>query len=66
MDSQQMYNNSWYPHSQSQRMPCYSPGMGNEYHFADDGDREPDSGIPYLSWRLNATDRPSLVHDYTR
>ncbi|KAI4327603.1 hypothetical protein L6164_020042 [Bauhinia variegata] len=66
MDSQQMYNNSWYPHSQNQKMPCYSPAMGNEFRFVDDSDRDSDNGIPFLSWRLNVTDRPSLVHDFTR
>ncbi|KAI6668660.1 hypothetical protein NL676_010772 [Syzygium grande] len=25
-----------------------------------------DGGISFLSWRLNVTDRPSLVHDFTR
>ncbi|KAK8497502.1 hypothetical protein V6N13_053251 [Hibiscus sabdariffa] len=32
----------------------------NEFKFIEDGD-------PFLSWRLNVTDRPtSLVHDFTR
>ncbi|MED6134406.1 hypothetical protein PIB30_036743 [Stylosanthes scabra] len=67
MESPQMYshhnsNSSWYPHSQSQKM-----GMGGEFRFVDDGDvRESENGIPFLSWRLNVTDRTSMVHDFTR
>ncbi|XP_054822880.1 GATA transcription factor 18-like [Prosopis cineraria] len=66
MESAPMYtgqhNTSWYAHSQSQKMQCISPGMGNEFRVSDDADR----GIPFLSWRLNVSDRPSLVHDFTR
>lgn len=55
-------------------MQCYAPSMnGNEFRFMDDHDmmtsHEPAdtaAGIPFLSWRLNVTDRPSLVHDFTR
>ncbi|XP_012070580.1 GATA transcription factor 18 isoform X2 [Jatropha curcas] len=54
-------NNSWV---QTQKMPCFSPA--NEFRFIEDSDRDSDSGIPFLSWRLNVTDRPSLVHDFTR
>ncbi|XVF59631.1 hypothetical protein PTKIN_Ptkin07bG0291300 [Pterospermum kingtungense] len=60
-------NNSWVHHSQSQnqKMPCYSPV--NEFRFIEDSDRDSDNGIPFLSWRLNVTDRPTnLVHDFTR
>ncbi|XP_028117499.1 GATA transcription factor 19 [Camellia sinensis] len=66
---QHMMNNSWVQqHSHSQKMPCFSPATtttGNEFSFIDD-DRDSDTGIPFLSWRLNVTDRPSLVHDFTR
>ncbi|XP_011003734.1 PREDICTED: GATA transcription factor 18 [Populus euphratica] len=56
-------NNSWV---QNQKMPCFSPS--NEFGFTEDNDRDSDTGnIPFLSWRLNVTDRPSqLVHDFTR
>ncbi|KAK8587089.1 hypothetical protein V6N13_086095 [Hibiscus sabdariffa] len=59
-------NSSWAHHQpQDQKMPCFSPL--NEFRFMDDSDRDSDTGIPYLSWRLNFTDRPtSLVHDFTR
>ncbi|KAE8655089.1 GATA transcription factor 16 [Hibiscus syriacus] len=60
-------NNSRVHHhqSQNQKMPCFSPL--NEFRFIEDSDRDSDTGIPYLSWRLNVTDRPtSLVHDFTR
>ncbi|MED6155666.1 hypothetical protein PIB30_007174 [Stylosanthes scabra] len=65
MESPQIYNSnssSWYPHSQSQKM-----AMGGEFRFVDDGDvRESENGIPFLSWRINVTDRTSMVHDFTR
>ena len=64
MESPQMYNNSWYGHSQDQKMPYVSPAMGDEFRYVDDADSE--NGISYLSWRVNVTDRPSLVHDFTR
>ncbi|KAI9113466.1 hypothetical protein K1719_015393 [Acacia pycnantha] len=67
MESQAMYghqDNYWYaqsPYSQGQVMPCYSPGM------MEDGNGDSDNGMAaFLSWRLNVTDRPSLVHDFTR
>lgn len=60
------HNNSWYAHSQNQKMPCYSPSIGNEFRFIEDNEQNSDTGIPFLSWRLNVTDRPSLVHDFTR
>ena len=60
------HNNSWYAHSQTQKMPCYSPAMGNEFRFIEDNEQNSDTGIPFLSWRLNVTDRPGLVHDFTR
>lgn len=63
MESQHMM---WGQHTQAQKMPCLSPPYGNEFRFIEDDDRESDSGIPFLSWRLNVTDRPSLVHDFTR
>ncbi|KAH7520023.1 GATA transcription factor 18 [Ziziphus jujuba] len=63
------HNNSWInPQSQNQKMPCYPPSIGNEFRFINGGDDnlESDTGISFLSWRLNVTDRPSLVHDFTR
>ncbi|KAL5754641.1 hypothetical protein ACOSP7_022861 [Xanthoceras sorbifolium] len=58
-------NNSWVHHTQTQKMPCYSPS--NEFRFIEDSDQNSgDAGIPFLSWRLNVADRPSLVHDFTR
>ncbi|XP_027362682.1 GATA transcription factor 19-like [Abrus precatorius] len=65
MESAQMYNSSWYAHSQSQKMQCFSPAMANEFRFVDDGDRDSDNGIPFLSWRLNVTEGMGLVHDLT-
>nr|GEV09960.1 GATA transcription factor 19-like [Tanacetum cinerariifolium] len=45
----------------------YSPAaaaVGNEFKFIDDVD---DIDSPFLSWRLNVTDRPAgLVHGFTR
>lgn len=72
MDSQHMINtsNSWvhhqYSQSTAQKIPCLSPSFGNEFRFMEDDDRDSETGIPFLSWRLNVTDRPSLVHDFTR
>ena len=41
----------------------YSPSA-NEFKFTDDVD---DIDSPFLSWRLNVTDRPAgLVHGFTR
>ena len=65
-DSQHMLNSSWVHHSQAQKMPYLSSAYGNEFRFIDDDDRDSDNGVPFLSWRLNVTDRPSLVHDFTR
>ncbi|GMI86405.1 GATA TRANSCRIPTION FACTOR 18, MONOPOLE, HANABA TANARU [Hibiscus trionum] len=46
-------NDSW------ASMQCFSSPV-NEIKFIEDGD-------PFLSWRLNVTDRPAnLVHDFTR
>ncbi|KAL6222409.1 hypothetical protein ACLB2K_005801 [Fragaria x ananassa] len=68
-------SHSWMNNSQAQKMHCYAPSMnGNEFRFMEDHDmmtsHEPAdataAGIPFLSWRLNVTDRPSLVHDFTR
>lgn len=58
------HNSSWVHHAQSQKMPCFSPA--NEFRFIEDSDQNSETGIPFLSWRLNVTDRPSLVHDFTR
>ncbi|XP_052196636.1 GATA transcription factor 18-like [Diospyros lotus] len=65
---QHMINNSWVQHPQSQKLPCFSPAIGgNEFRFIDDADCDGEGGgIPFLSWRINVTDRPSLVHDFTR
>lgn len=66
---------SWVPHQHSpattQKLPCLSPaGISNESMFIGNDDvrrSEPETGISFLSWRLNVTDhRPSLVHDFTR
>ncbi|CAL0331866.1 unnamed protein product [Lupinus luteus] len=68
VDSSQMYshhNNSWYAHSESQKMQYLSPAMGNEFLSMDDEDQNSDNGIPFLSWRLNVTDRTNFVHDFT-
>ncbi|KAL3527108.1 hypothetical protein ACH5RR_011764 [Cinchona calisaya] len=65
VDTQHMLNSSsWVHHSSqtAQKIPYY----GNEFRFIEDDDRDSDNGIPFLSWRLNVTDRPSLVHDFTR
>jgi hypothetical protein len=59
-------NNSWYVHPQNQKMQCFTPAMSNEFRFIDETDRDSENGIPFLSWRLNVTDRTSFVHDFTR
>ncbi|KAK4490605.1 hypothetical protein RD792_001292 [Penstemon davidsonii] len=55
---------------QPPKMPCYASNTyGNEFRFVEDQDnhRDSETGIPFLSWRFNVhTDRPSLVHDFTR
>ncbi|KAL1810131.1 hypothetical protein ACET3Z_027121 [Daucus carota] len=67
-----MDSNSWihhqYSQSSNQKIPCLSPtSFGNEFRFVDhEDDRDSETGIPFLSWRLNVTDRPGLVHDFTR
>ncbi|KAG4922225.1 hypothetical protein JHK86_051038 [Glycine max] len=44
-------------------MQCFSLGMGNEFRFVDNTDRDAaDNGISFLSWRLNVTGRASLFH----
>ncbi|KVI08834.1 hypothetical protein Ccrd_012797 [Cynara cardunculus var. scolymus] len=62
-----MNGNQWVNHHSqpNHKMPsCYSPAAAaNEYRFMDDVD---DRDSPFLSWRLNVTDRPGLVHDFTR
>ncbi|CAN4083280.1 unnamed protein product [Withania somnifera] len=70
---QHMINNTttWVHHHQPQKMPCFSSTTyGNEFRFIEDNDhhhRDSDAtGIPFLPWRLNVADRPSLVHDFTR
>ncbi|KAL0378138.1 UNVERIFIED_CONTAM: GATA transcription factor 18 [Sesamum radiatum] len=62
-------DNSWA--HQTQKTPCYSSAYGNEFRFVEEQDDHRDSsssdgGIPFLSWRFNVADRPSLVHDFTR
>ncbi|CAN6825316.1 hypothetical protein HID58_056695 [Brassica napus] len=66
------YNNNHYVspspwiHHQQHKVPYYSP-ENNEYSFVDDV-REVNhdaTANPFLSWRLNVTDRTSLVHDFT-
>ncbi|KAL3525383.1 hypothetical protein ACH5RR_013755 [Cinchona calisaya] len=74
VDSQHVQlSSSWVHQSQSQKIPPYLSSAyfnGNDHQFSlmedDDDDRESDNAIPFLSWRLNVTDRPSLVHDFTR
>ncbi|KAK4416576.1 GATA transcription factor 18 [Sesamum alatum] len=61
-------DNSW---AQPQKPPCYPSAYGNEFRYVDDQDdhhrdSSVDGGIPFLSWRFNVADRPSLVHDFTR
>ncbi|KAG8373698.1 hypothetical protein BUALT_Bualt11G0051700 [Buddleja alternifolia] len=66
VDTQQMMMNN-YTWGQPQRTPCYS--YGNEYRFMEDDvvdQRDSESNIPFMSWRFNVADRPSLVHDFTR
>ncbi|KAK9071413.1 hypothetical protein SSX86_009982 [Deinandra increscens subsp. villosa] len=61
-----MNSNQWANDNYSQsthKMPsCYSQaGSTSEFRFMDDVD---DRDSSFLSWRLNVTDRPGLVHDY--
>ncbi|KVH92356.1 Zinc finger, GATA-type [Cynara cardunculus var. scolymus] len=61
-------NHPWVHHTQAtNKLPsCYSPAAavkGNEFRFIDDVD---DRDSPFLSWRLNVTDRAGLVHGFTR
>ncbi|XP_010263645.1 PREDICTED: GATA transcription factor 19 [Nelumbo nucifera] len=68
MDPQHLMNHhhhSWAHHAQTQKVASISPALGNEFRFIEDDDRDSNTGIPFLSWRLNVPDRPSLVHDYT-
>ncbi|XP_044469623.1 GATA transcription factor 18-like isoform X2 [Mangifera indica] len=59
------HSSSWVHQSQTQKMPCFSPA--NEFRFIEDSEQNSETGVPFLSsWRLNVTDRPSLVHDFTR
>ncbi|KAG6412419.1 hypothetical protein SASPL_125097 [Salvia splendens] len=50
------------------KAPCY----GGEYRFMEDEGAVDHSemggggGVPFMSWRFNVTDRPGLVHDFTR
>ncbi|XP_057786013.1 GATA transcription factor 19-like [Salvia miltiorrhiza] len=70
VEAQYMMNGSWTP--SAQKAPCYSSGYGSEYRFMEDDaavdhrDSEMSGGVPFMSWRFNVTDRPSLVHDFTR
>ncbi|KAL1566549.1 GATA transcription factor 18-like [Salvia divinorum] len=52
------------------KAPCYASGYGGEYRFIDDeagvDHSEMGGGVPFMSWRFNVTDRPGLVHDFTR
>ncbi|GFS38861.1 GATA type zinc finger transcription factor family protein [Actinidia rufa] len=66
-DPQHMPNNSWlHHHSQPPKLPCLSPAIGNEFRFINEDNRDATSNIPFHSWHLNVTDRPGLVHDFTR
>ncbi|CAI9777701.1 unnamed protein product [Fraxinus pennsylvanica] len=63
----QVLDSSWiHQNSQTQNMPYFSSSYSNEFRFIEDDDRDSDTGTPFLSWRFNVTDRPSLVHDFTR
>ncbi|MFS7954840.1 putative transcription factor C2C2-GATA family [Helianthus anomalus] len=61
-----MNSNQWandYSHSTYKTPSCYSPvAATNEFRFMDDVD---DRDSAFMSWRLNVTDRPGLVHDFT-
>nr|GEW89073.1 GATA transcription factor 19-like [Tanacetum cinerariifolium] len=70
-DTTEMYNNTtWMHHTQpsSHKLPAYytpSSAVGShEFRFIHDDVDDRDS--TFLSWRLNVTDRPGLVHDFTR
>nr|XP_043608496.1 GATA transcription factor 19-like [Erigeron canadensis] len=58
--------NTWMNSLGNHKLPsCYnSPAaaVGGEFRFVDDVD---DRDSSFLSWRLNVTDRPGLVHDFT-
>ncbi|XP_076895622.1 GATA transcription factor 19-like [Bidens hawaiensis] len=64
-----MNNHPWVHHhtqAAAHKLPsCYLPAAAkvNEFRFIDDVD---DRDSPYLSWRLNVTDGPGLVHGFTR
>ncbi|KAI3794223.1 hypothetical protein L1987_36852 [Smallanthus sonchifolius] len=61
-----MNSNQWaneYSQSTHKMSSCFSPVVSNEFRFMDDVD---DRDSSFLSWRLNVTDRPGLVHDFTR
>ncbi|KAF8377925.1 hypothetical protein HHK36_031313 [Tetracentron sinense] len=59
------YNHSWTHHEQTHTIPSTSPAIGSEFRFNEEDDRESDTGIPFLLWRVNVPDRPSLVPDFT-
>ncbi|GJY96043.1 GATA transcription factor 19-like protein [Tanacetum coccineum] len=70
-DTTEMYNNTtWMHHTQpsSHKLPAYytpsSAVDSHEFRFIHDDVDDRDS--KFLSWRLNVTDRPGLVHDFTR
>ncbi|KAI3905897.1 hypothetical protein MKW98_030472 [Papaver atlanticum] len=73
MDQQYIMSHqySWPTHQQHTNQKLSSAHLGNEFMFVQEEDdhhryqRESDSGIPFLSWRLNVPERPGLVHDYT-
>lgn len=59
--------NPWaYQRKRAHKLPsCYSPAaaMVNEFRFIDDVD---DKDSPFMTWRLNVTDRAGLVNGFTR
>ncbi|XP_076897815.1 GATA transcription factor 19-like [Bidens hawaiensis] len=63
MNSNQWVNHDYSQSSSHKMSSCYSPAASNEFRFIDDVD---DRDSTFLSWRLNFTDRPGLVHDFTR
>ncbi|KAI6680713.1 hypothetical protein NL676_034594 [Syzygium grande] len=78
-EAQHVYGHQWVHQAQaaSQKVPpCFSPAAisghhHHEFRFMEDdvvasAQDSSDGGISFLSWCLNVTDRPSLVHDFTR
>ncbi|KAJ9561982.1 hypothetical protein OSB04_007142 [Centaurea solstitialis] len=56
-------NHPWVHKLPSYYSPAAAKGNNNEFRFIDDVD---DRDSPFLSWRLNVSDRAGLVHGFTR